>query len=384
MKKIQLVTVLFFGMFVFNMGTFYAKGPADTFAQNARQAILLDLSTGSVLYEKNADQKTAPSSMTKIVLAYMLFESIKLGQIKEDDTFRVSEKAWHTQGSRMFMPINSRVKVSDLLKGIVIQSGNDASVVVAEALGGTEENFAQEMTQKAQELGAKNTHFANVSGLDHPEHYSTVRDLAIISQKLIESFPEYYKVFGESEFTFSNIKQKNRNTLLSVSDLNCDGIKTGNTEGGGFGIVASAIKDGRRLLLVINGTPSEKARHVVAENLLNWGFRQFEKTLALKKLSCLETPKIKTGSQSTIDVGTLEDVYASTLKGAYKKFQFNVHYFEDVLEAPLKKGQEIGWIEIETLPVSSKTVRPLVCLETVEKAGFIRKVWLKIYHLIAG
>jgi D-alanyl-D-alanine carboxypeptidase (penicillin-binding protein 5/6) len=239
-------------------------GAAHAFESTARQAILVDVTGHRVLYEKNADQHMPTSSMSKMMTIYMVFDALKAGKIKLDDTFTVSEKAWRTtykqDESSMFLPIGGQVKVEDLIRGVIIQSGNDATVVLAEGLGGSEAEFVTEMNDKAKQLGMTNSHFVNSNGMPDPEHYSTARDLATLAEHLNADFPEYYHFFGELEYTYNNIKQGNRNPLLYRNGLGVDGLKTGHTDAGGYGLTASAVRNGRRLVAVVNGLPSMQAR----------------------------------------------------------------------------------------------------------------------------
>ncbi|MEI8321353.1 MAG: D-alanyl-D-alanine carboxypeptidase family protein [Alphaproteobacteria bacterium] len=376
---------LFYILFLFFTFNFSASASSlpDALAANAKEAILINLNTDTVLYAKNADLPTNPSSMTKIMQVYLIFERLKQGRLKMEDTFSVSPKAWKTEGSRMFLPVHSQVSLKDLLLGIVVQSGNDASVALAEGIGGTEENFAREMTETARKLGATKSNFVNATGLSGPRHTSTVRDLATISKNLIQNFPDYYHLFSEKFFKFNKIKQPNRNALLFIPGLGCDGIKTGHTDEGGYGIVASAQQNGQRLLLVINGTESEIERKKVAEDLLNWGFREFENTLVLKANTSIATPKVSMGTQSRIPVGSLTDLYATLPRGTYKNFKLRAIYKSIPLKAPIKKGSRVGTLQVYT-PQGAVADLPLIALEDSEEAGFLRKIWLKVYETIAG
>lgn len=250
---------------------------AEEFSTAAKQAILLDVQTGTTLYSKEADAKMFPSSMTKILTAYLLFEKLKEGSLKLDSEFYISEKAWRTQGSKMFVAVGSYVKVEDLLRGILVQSGNDACVAVAEGLAGSEENFAKMMNAKTREFGLMNSYFMNSNGWPDPNHFTTARDLATIAIHLMKDFPEYHHYWAEKEFTYNNIRQYNRNRLLG--ELGVDGMKTGHTELAGYGItITSTQQDGRQLVLVINGLKSEKQRAEEARKLLQYGINNFAVT----------------------------------------------------------------------------------------------------------
>ena len=253
------------------------------FTTKATSAILMDYDTGTVVFEKKGDELMAPASMSKLMTAYLLFDKIKKGQVSMEDTFRVSENAWKKGGSKsgsstMFLEPNKKVKVSDLIQGIIVQSGNDACITVAENLSGTEGAFAEEMTTKARELGLKESTFKNSTGLPHKEHLMTPKELAELSRKLIHDFPEFYPIYSQKYFTYNGIKQGNRNPLLYSMNGQADGLKTGHTEKSGYGLVGSAkSKDGkRRMIMVINGLESMKDRASEAERLMNWGLREFD------------------------------------------------------------------------------------------------------------
>lgn len=251
-----------------------ARAEVAPFETAARAAMLIDHASGAVLFSKEADVSIPPASMSKLMTAYLVFESLKSGRLNLDDRLRVSEKAWRMGGSKMFVRVNDQIRVEDLLRGVIIQSGNDACIVLAEAIAGSEEAFAVRMTAKARELGMSQSTFMNATGWPHPEHRMSARDLAIIAERILTDFPEYYHFYGEREFTWEDIRQANRNPLLGVPGA--DGLKTGHTEEAGYGLVGSALRDGRRLTLVVSGLDSENQRAQEAERLLNWGFREFE------------------------------------------------------------------------------------------------------------
>ncbi|HSK39613.1 MAG TPA: D-alanyl-D-alanine carboxypeptidase family protein, partial [Arenibaculum sp.] len=241
----------------------------------ARQAVLIDATTGTVLFEKNADERMPTSSMSKIMTMYMVFDAIKQGHLSLDDTLHVSEGAWRMQGSKMFVELGNPIPVEDLIRGVIIQSGNDASVVLAEGLAGSESEFATRMTQRAHELGLTASNFTNATGWPDDDHYSTASDLAKLSDRIIADFPEFYHYYSETEFTYHDIKQGNRNPLL-YRNMDVDGLKTGHTEAAGYGLAASAERNGRRLILVVNGLSDMQARADESARLLEWGFREFE------------------------------------------------------------------------------------------------------------
>ena len=241
----------------------------------AKQAILYDYETKSIIFEKDSDELMSPSSMSKIMTIYKIFERLKEGGLSLTDTYRVSEKAWRKRGSKMFVRLNSRVKIEDLIRGIIVQSGNDASIVVAEGMSGSEEAFADHLNITARKLGMLNSNFINASGWPDIGHHTTARDLATLTRATIKNFPEFYHYYKEKVFTYNGIKQRNRNPTI-YRNIGADGLKTGHTEAGGYGLAASAERKDRRLILVINGLPSKRSRSAESERFLDWGFREFD------------------------------------------------------------------------------------------------------------
>ena len=254
---------------------------AQAFETTAAAAIVIDNRTGAVLFEKNPDQRLRPASMSKLMTAYMIFDRLKGGRLKLDDQILVSERAWKMGGSQMFVKVGDRVKVEDLIRGIIIQSGNDACVAMAESIAGSEEEFAREMTEKGREIGLTNSTFANATGLDAPEHLMTVRDLATLARRIIADFPEYFKYYGEREFEYAGIKQPNRNPLLQAGVPGVDGMKTGFTDGAGYGLVATAKRDDRRMIVVLAGVDTAPHRKAEGERVLEYGFREFQEYRAV-------------------------------------------------------------------------------------------------------
>src|SRR5205807_5923004 len=246
-------------------------GGIDT---EAKHALVLEADTGQVLLDKGSEERIPPASMSKVMTAYMVFDYLKQGRAKLDDELPVSENAWRTQGSKMFVPLGSRIKIDDLLRGMIIQSGNDACIVLAEGLAGSAGAFVEQMNQKAKEIGLKDSHFANVDGLPDPDHYMTARHLATLALRTIQDFPEYYHYYGEKDYSFNNINQGNRNPLL-YKDIGADGLKTGHTDEAGYSLVASLKRDKRRIVMVLGGLPTMKARAQESERLAEWAFREF-------------------------------------------------------------------------------------------------------------
>lgn len=348
----------------------------------ARQVLLIDFTTGVVLLEKKADELMAPSSMTKIMTAYIIFENLKKGNIQLDMTLPVSERAWRMGGSKMFVPLNGMVSIEDLLKGIIIQSGNDACTVVAEGLAGTEEAFAEVMTEKAHEMGALRTTFKNASGWPEPTHVTTARDLAIIAHRLITDFPEFYGMFGEKEFVYNRIRQWNRNPLL-YKNIGCDGIKTGHTDSGGYGIVASVVQGERRLLLVVNGLPTDKARAQEVLKLMTWALQTFDNYSLFKPGDLVEKVPVWLGEDNFVEATVGEDAVMTLPKVSRKGLKVDILY-EAPVKAPFKKGDVIGKIMI-TLPSQTLPVEvPLVAANSVGKAGFFKRIRNSFHYLIWG
>jgi D-alanyl-D-alanine carboxypeptidase (penicillin-binding protein 5/6) len=362
--------------FLMLVAALIGSGPAGAFESNARQAILIDLTSNRVLYEKNADQHMPTSSMSKMMTIYMVFDALKAGKIKLDDMFSVSEKAWKTtykqDESSMFLPIGSRVKVEDLIRGVIIQSGNDATVVLAEGLGGSESEFVTEMNDKAKQIGMTNSHFVNSNGMPDPEHYSTARDLATLAEHLYKDFPEYYHYFGELEYTYNGIKQGNRNPLLYHQGLGVDGLKTGHTDAGGYGLCASAERNGRRLIVVVNGLPSMQARADDPAALLEYGFNEFKAYAVFKPGDTIEHAATWEGVSPSVKL-TVGQPVAMTLSFAERKELKAVVKMPETVKAPISAGQEIGKLVVSAPDVPDQEY-PLVAADAVERLGFFPRI----------
>ena len=338
--------------------------------------------TGYILLEKNADELMFPSSMTKLVTALVVFEKLKAGHIQLETTFTVSERAWRMGGSKMFVPLNGMVKVEDLLKGIIIQSGNDACIVMAEGISATEEKFAEEMTRKAHEAGALDTTFKNASGWPDPAHLTTARDMAILAHHLIATYPEYYGLFAVKEYMYNNIRQWNRNPLL-YKNGGCDGIKTGYTAAGGYGMVASQVQNGRRLILVVNGLPSEKARAVETLKIMTWGMQTFNNYPLFKAGEGVDIAPVWLGEKNTVTATVAEDVILTLPRMARKNLAVAIHY-ETPLHAPVKKNDVIGRLVI-TFPTQEMPLEiPLVAGEGVGKGSFLKRIRDSFCYLVWG
>lgn len=354
---------------------------AATFETRARQAYVIDLTTNSVLLNKNADARMPPASMSKLMTAYLIFERMKTGALQPDDRFTVSRKAWAKGGSKMFLMEGQRVSLETLIRGIVIQSGNDACIVVAEGMAGSEAAFAELMNAKAKELGLRDSHFVNATGWPDPDHYMTAHDLAILSQRIIEDFPEYYYFYSQKSFRFNKINQKNRNPILGVVD-GADGLKTGYTDASGYGLVGSAVRDGRRLILVINGLDSARARSTEAERMMNWAFGAFETYKLLRAGETVETAKLWLGQAETAALVVNHDVTVTLPRASRADLKVSVSY-KGPVPAPVYKGEQLGRL-IVTAPGVDAIERPLYVGETVERKGPFGRVIETVGALISG
>ncbi len=359
---------------------------AGAYETAARNAILMDFDTGEYLFEKNITEAVPPASMSKLMTVYILMSQIKEGRVKLDDTFSVSENAWRkggaaTGGSTMFLSIGDNVSVENLIKGIVIQSGNDACIVVAENIAGSEEDFAALMNKTAQQLGLKHSSFANSTGLPHPDHKMSMEDLAILSRHIIKEFPDLYHYFSEKEFTYNNIKQGNRNPLL-YSMKGADGLKTGHTEEAGFCLDASAVKDGRRLIEVMSGMHSNKERSEEAERLMNWGFREFKNYKLWEKGQVIATAKVWYGKAPTVDLTVAEDVLKTIRADQTEQVKVQALYDEPI-KAPIAAGQVLGKLKIEIEGKNPQEIA-LVAAQEVEKVGLWGRFWANVMYFVFG
>lgn len=374
-----MAAVLAPGAVLVASGTALAAAP--TFESAGKQAILVDDLTGSVLYAKNADERMAPSSMSKLMTAYVLFDRLKSGRVSISDEFPVSEKAWRMGGSKMFVELNSRVKVEDLIQGIIVQSGNDACVVVAEALAGSEDAFARVMNDTARELGMTGSHFTNASGWPDPEHYMTARDLATLARHIIDEFPEYYKYYSQTEYTYGGIKQGNRNPLL-YKDIGVDGMKTGHTEAGGYGLTASMKQGDRRLIMVVNGLSGVNERSNEGERLLSWGMREFENRKLFSAGEVVETAEVWLGDTGTVPLVPARDLVVTIPVADRNSLTAKVVY-DGPIPAPIAEGQEIAKLVVDAPGIEPLAV-PLVAGQTVTEAGPIGRILAAISHFVSG
>ena len=355
--------------------------PAGAFETPARAAILLDLEADQVLFEKNADEPLPTASMSKLMTAFMLFERLEDGRISLDDTFPVSEKAWRKGGSKMFVEVGARVRVEDLLRGIIIQSGNDACIVVAEALAGSEEEFARQMTERAHELGLSHTYLKNASGWPDPEHVMSVRDLARLATMLIRRFPQFYPIYSEKEFTYNGIRQYSRNPLLH-SDPSADGLKTGFTEEAGYGLVASAVRHDRRLLLVMAGLDNARQRGEQAERMLEYGYNQFRNYRLFTTGEAVDTANVWLGDDTTVPLVLEEDVVVSLTAEGRRNLAVKVIY-DGPIPAPVVTGSPLAELEI-TAPGLDPRRLPLVAGQEVRAANLFGRMASALGYLIWG
>ncbi len=360
--KSLVIVLLFTASTAFAVPRLIPEAPAI----DAHGYILLDFHSGHILAEHNADERMEPASLTKLMTAYAVFYELRAGHIHLNDMVRISKKAWRMPGSRMFVEVGSEVPVEQLVQGMIIQSGNDASVALAEYAAGAEDTFVTLMNEHAQNLGMKSTHFANATGLPNPEHYSTPHDMALLAAALIHEFPEYYHWYSTKEFTYGGITQHNRNLLL-WRDASVDGMKTGHTESAGFCLVASAKRSDMRLVSVVMGTKSENARAYESQKLLNYGFRFYETHKLYDAQQPLKEMRIWKGDSDTIALGLNKPLYITVPRGQYNKLAASLTVDSSIV-APTEKGQRLGTINVK-LGDDVLVERPLVALEAVGQGG---------------
>jgi D-alanyl-D-alanine carboxypeptidase (penicillin-binding protein 5/6) len=333
--------------------------------------LLMDMDSNALLAADAIEQRLEPASLTKIMTAYAVFRELSDGSIALTDEVLVSEKAWKTPGSRMFIEVNKRVSVDELLRGMIVQSGNDASVALAEHVAGSEDAFANLMNDHARRLGMNDSNFVNATGLPDPQHYTTPRDIALATQAMIREFPERYKMYSIREYTFNDIRQHNRNRLLWRDD-SVDGVKTGHTEAAGYCLVASARRDGMRLISVVMGTTSEKARVEESQSLLNYGFRFYETHRLYGAGDRLTRARVWFGATEGVSLGLANDLYVTIPRRQYDKLDARTE-IDPTLRAPLDKGQPVGEVVVE-LDGEPVTRQPLVALADVPEGGLWRSV----------
>ena len=380
----RISSFIFAALFAFSA---HAAAPGQGIDIKARQYIIIDFQTGAVLDAKNADEKMPPSSMSKLMTTYMTYSALKSGKLRMTDELSVSQFAWKTGGaasggSTMFLNPGEKVKVEDLLRGVIIQSANDACIVLAEGESGSEEAFADEMSKKAKELGLASSHFANSTGLPHEQHYMTARDLATLAKRLIQDFPEYYPLYAETSFTYNNITQGNRNPMLYRVGSGADGLKTGHTEAAGYGLTASAVRNGRRLIAVLNGMNSMRDRDEESAKLLDWGFREFVNRELFKTGETVTDADVWLGAQSSVPLSIASDVIVTVPRSAAQSLEAKVVY-QGPLPAPVKKGTEVGKVIVTGKDMNPIEV-PLVAAADVERLGFLGRLKAAASYIFVG
>lgn len=353
----------------------------STVETTAPQAFMVDFDTGTVLLDKNADEKMPTSSMSKVITMYAVFDALKEGKISLTDTLPVSEKAWRMGGSKTFVELGNDIAVEDLIRGVVVQSGNDATVVLAEGLAGTEEGFADTLNALAAKLGMKDSHFMNASGWPDPDHYSTARDLTTLGVALIRDHPNYYPYFAELEFTYHNIPQGNRNPLL-YKKIGADGIKTGHTEAAGYGLMGAGARDGRRVVFVINGLESMADRTEEATRILDWGLRSFVNKEIVAAEKVLHEVSVAYGGRKTVGMVAGKDILATLPRTQSEGYTVTLSFNAPVI-APVKAGDKIGEmiLKIENRP---DVVFPLFAAASVEEKSIFGKALENAKHMLLG
>src|SRR5258706_867779 len=362
------------------------KSTDGNFQTLAPYAVLIEAETGMVLLEKNADQLIAPASLSKLMTAEFVFNEIKQGRLKTSDEFFVSVNAWRKGGapsrtSSMFAAVQSRVSVEDLLHGVIIQSGNDSCIILAEGLAGTEDQFADKLTSRAREIGLTKATFGNSNGLPNPNHLMTVKELALLARHIIATYPEFYRIYGATEFTWNKIRQLNRNPLLAMN-IGADGLKTGFTEGGGYGLVGSATQNGLRLIVVINGLKSANDRANEGKRLLEWGFKGFESRFLFAEGQDIGDARLFGGAQTSVPLMAAGAVNLLMPRGSNDKVMARIVYSGPV-RAPVEKGQPIATLRVwrgDNLVLEG----PLQAAESVAKGGLTRRAFDAASELVIG
>lgn len=358
---------------------FSSDGFASVMPTKAKQAYVIDFETGQVLLEKDAQQQMPPSSMSKVMTTIMVFDAIRAGRISPSTEFTISEKASKKGGSKMFIAQGSDVTVEDLLRGIIIQSGNDATIAVAEGLSGDEGIFSENMTARAKEIGMTNSNFVNASGWPDDDHYSTAKDLTTMSNYLIKNYPEEYKMFAEEEFEFSGIKQSNRNPLLN-NKFKSDGIKTGHTEAAGYGLIGSATKDGRRVIMVLNGMESISERAAESQRLMQWALNNFKNVSLFSRNENIIQAPVAMGKTDIVALMVKDDMKVTIAQSIRAEdIKMNAG-FNTPLIAPIKKGDQLGTMLIQ-IPNQDDIKVPLYAAENIERAGFFKRYGAKFKYI---
>lgn len=350
--------------------------PAPTLG--AKAWLSLDVNSGQIIAAHNVDERIEPASLTKLMTAYLVFQALEAGRLSLDQDVLVSEKAWRTEGSRMFLNPNTQVTVHELLQGLIVQSGNDATVVLAESVSGSEEAFAALMNEEAKRQGLTNTHFENGSGLPHPDHLTSVRDLATLAKNLVSDFPQYVHYYSQKEYLYNKINQPNRNRLLWL-DTTVDGLKTGHTKSAGYGLITTALRDGRRVLTVVTGTASDAARTEDSLKLLNWSYQNFDTVELYKPAEPIVTARIWEGESENVGLGIKDSVWVTVPRGRANDITPVAHYTQPLM-APVAQDQQVGSVTFSLEDYTLADV-PLLALENVPQAGFVGRMVDKVRML---
>ena len=366
---------------LFLLLTIATAAPAAAFDTSARAAMVMDLTSGAVLIEKNVDQPLPPASMSKLMTLNMVFEALQSGRLTLDETFVVSEKAWKMGGSRMFVEVDERVRIEDLIRGVIVLSGNDACIVLAEGMAGTEEAFARRMNDRAAELGLSGSHFTNATGWPDPDHLMTMRDLMTLVDRMIHVFPEYYPIFAEREFEWGGVRQSNRNPLLGLG-IGADGLKTGHTEEAGYGLTASAMREGRRIALVVSGLGGVAERAQETERLMTWAFREFRTEKLASAGQVIGEAEVWMGDETTVKLAPAADVWATAPFADAASTTLTIRY-DGPTPAPIEAGRRIGEL-IVAAPGLPPVSHPLVAAEAVEVGGVLTRVGAAADRLLGG
>ncbi len=346
------------------------------FRTKAKQAVVLDLASDSFIFDHNSDEKMAPSSMSKLMTLYIAFDYLKAGIIHMEDKFRVSRKAWERRGSSMFLKEGQSVTVRELLEGITIVSGNDACITLAEGIAGSEENFVAEMNEVAQNLNLNDSHFVNSSGGPDEDHFMNAKDLVMLAKRIFTDFPEYYDLFSEQYLTYNEIVQKNKNLLL-FHDIGVDGLKTGYTNAGGYGIVASAKRNDRRIFAVVNGLNTEKERIEEAKRLIQYSLNHFNTKKIFVKDSVVEEVNVLYGKDRKVPITVANDVTITYNRKLHDQIKVRIEY-KDMIPAPIKKGQEVGKVFVEIPGIEQQTT-PLYAANDVQELNFVEKFFRMLF-----
>lgn len=350
--------------------------PAPTIG--AKAWMVLDVDSGQIIAQQNPDERLSPASLTKLLTASLVFSALDSNRLSLDQQITVSERAWRTGGSRTFIEVNKPVTVADLLQGMIVQSGNDATVQLAEAVGGSVEVFVDLMNKEAQAFGMVNSHFADPTGLPSPETYTTVRDLSVLAQHVIKDHPSYYHYFSQQEFTYNKIRQANRNGLLS-RNIGVDGLKTGHTDDAGYCLISTALRDGRRILTIVMGTKSMREREQFSQQLLDWSFQNFVDQVIAPVGQAVASPRVFEGKAKNLNIGAQNGVVVTVPRGQEQNIQMLTQLNRELV-APIKKGEVLGSVQFI---LNGKILKQdtLVALDDIEQAGFFGRMWDKITRL---